>query len=1173
MSQRWMKRLSWISVIVIVSLMGATLLPGYSDAYAADKAKKELFNSRQEVVELRTENSKTFIKGDGKTYIQEEYLEPVHYQEDGAWKEIDNQVVAVSGTKALDPELPYINKANKFRIGFAKQSKSKKLVRFQLGKAKVDFHLIDGANVPAQTKNNKVSYKGIYPETDLVYHTDNSGVKEEWILHKYNGKSTFTMGMNVQHAKPVPQKDGSIQFVDSKGKALFTIPRPVMVDAKDSISHDVKLELRTEGNKTYLDVKADEEWLKDPKRAYPVAIDPSLTIQGTNDTYDAFVGNKDTTVQGTNYGSLTYLITGTYTDYGITRSFIKFQLQPLLSGAQISSARLYLNQYSTVANQQVNLYPVTSNWSSSSVTWNNQPSIGSLLSSTTVGGAGEYSWDLTSLARGWYSGTTKNYGVSLRHQTETNDRKSFRSSDYATDPTQKPKLVITYTISPLGEEPFWTSAATNVNTYNGNFYLPESDLNIPGRGIPASVSRAYNSRANTSGLFGYGWTSNIEQHLYDSGDGPIQYKDADGTLHSFTPNGDGTYDTSQVLQLELKKNADGTYTLTDASQNQYIFTTTGYIWKMIDPNENTTTINYSGALPIRITDASNRISTITYDANNRISRITDPASRTIEYSYNASGDLISVTKKDAAGTSLSTVTYEYETNHNLKGFTDPNGNKKTVTYTADDKVQTLAYPITVGGSVQTATTTFAYDTVNKLTTVTDPKGTKTLYTHNDYGNVVQITQDPAGLNYKQTFTYNNENQLVSQKDANANAANSSATYNYTYDANGNLTKVTNPLNETTTTTYDENNNPIKETDANGNTTTNEYDDKTNQTSTTDPAEKSSATKYDAYGNVIEETSAMSPGSNLANNGSFELDRNADNWPDDWETKAGTATFSWASPGLTTDGVTLGSRSVKISNPQTSAAVGGKLIPYNPAKTYVFSGNVKTVNANGQGTIYVFGYKDGVYQNIAYRSASITGNQDSTRLHVVIHPGDFPAGINQLQIRAYVSAGGKIGDYYFDGLQVEEEFNGAYNVLENGDLERDSDPADNIPDRWLADGSMEISTGVDGIDTTEKHAGNHSFRIVGKSALWKSLRQDVKLSGGAGALLTVSGFSKVQNPNPNGGIYGYIIETYSGTTLQETFTFHFNKSRSHDWEHKTAQIKTTKAFDNIKVYYEYSQQSG
>lgn len=54
---------------------------------------------------------------------------------------------------------------------------------------------------------------------------------------------------------------------------------------------------------------------------------------------------------------------------------------------------------------------------------------------------------------------------------------------------------------------------------------------------------------------------------------------------------------------------------------------------------------------------------------------------------------------------------------------------------------------------------------------------------------------------------------------------------------------------------------------------------------------------------------------------------------------------------------------------------------------------------------------------------------------------------------------------------------------------------------------------------------------------------------------------------------YIIETYSGTTKQETFTFNFDKSKSHDWQHRTAEIKATKAFDNIKVFYEYSQQAG
>jgi YD repeat-containing protein len=76
-----------------------------------------------------------------------------------------------------------------------------------------------------------------------------------------------------------------------------------------------------------------------------------------------------------------------------------------------------------------------------------------------------------------------------------------------------------------------------------------------------------------------------------------------------------------------------------------------------------------------------------------------------------------------------------------------------------------------------------------------------------------------------------------------------------------------------------------------------------------------------------------------------------------------------------------------------------------------------------------------------------------------------------------------------------------------------------------------------------------------------------------ASFTISGFSKVTNPNPKGGIYGYIVETYKGTSKQETFTFHFDRSKSHDWQHKTAQIQTSKPFDNLKVYYEYSQQAG
>jgi YD repeat-containing protein len=628
MNARWRKTMKWISTVTAGALLSITVLFDASVAFAAEKAGKAAQppKVRRELVQMRTENSKTYLQPDGKTYVMEQYLSPIHYKENGVWHDIDNKVEAASGEKALDPELSYANKANRFRVGFAKQSKAGKLVRFKLGGAHADFRLVNGENVPAKVSGNTVTYAGVYPGTDLVYHVGSTGVKEEWVLHEYKGQSVFTMELNVKNAKAEKQKDGSITFKDGKGNREFTIPRPVMVDANDLISRDISLELRQEGAKTYLDLKADEKWLQDPKRKYPVILDPTLEIQGTNNTFDAFVSEANPT---TNFGLEPFLITGTHTDYGKTRSFIKFDLQPLLSGAQITSARLYLNQYMTVANQQVDLYPVTSDWTSTTVTWNMQPTIGSLLSSTTVGDVGEYSWDLTSLAQGWYAGTTKNYGVSLRHQVETNDRKSFRSSDYAVDPTKKPKLVITYTISPLGEEDFWTTSATNVNTYNGNFYLPQTDVQIPGRGVPATVDRHYNSRSTFSGIFGYGWTSNIEQRLIDSGNGPIQYIDEDGTVHSFTPNGDGTYKTSAVLQLELVKNGDGTYDLTTADQTKYHFNTSGKLVQITDSNNNTTTITYTGSNPTTITDASGRQVTLTFDANNRVTKVTDPANRTV----------------------------------------------------------------------------------------------------------------------------------------------------------------------------------------------------------------------------------------------------------------------------------------------------------------------------------------------------------------------------------------------------------------------------------------------------------------------------------------------------------------------------------------------------------------
>ncbi len=140
----------------------------------------------------------------------------------------------------------------------------------------------------------------------------------------------------------------------------------------------------------------------------PIAVDPTLTIQGASTTFDTFVANGSA-YQSSDLHLNASLFTGTDSTYGITRSLVQFQLSPLLSGAQIQSANLTLNQYLTSTNTEaVDVYPITFTWTSSTATWNNAPAIGTKLSTTNVTAAGAYNFDVTSLAKDWYNGVKSN---------------------------------------------------------------------------------------------------------------------------------------------------------------------------------------------------------------------------------------------------------------------------------------------------------------------------------------------------------------------------------------------------------------------------------------------------------------------------------------------------------------------------------------------------------------------------------------------------------------------------------------------------------------------------------------------------------------------------------------------------------------------------------------------
>ena len=89
----------------------------------------------KEIIEKRTATTKTFDKGNG-TYAMELYSAPVHYLENGTWKDIDSNIKQNSTGD-------FENTANRFKAKFAPKSKSPNLFSFEYDGAKVTYSLAE----------------------------------------------------------------------------------------------------------------------------------------------------------------------------------------------------------------------------------------------------------------------------------------------------------------------------------------------------------------------------------------------------------------------------------------------------------------------------------------------------------------------------------------------------------------------------------------------------------------------------------------------------------------------------------------------------------------------------------------------------------------------------------------------------------------------------------------------------------------------------------------------------------------------------------------------------------------------------------------------------------------------------------------------------------------------
>ncbi|OQY44697.1 MAG: hypothetical protein B6247_29910 [Candidatus Parabeggiatoa sp. nov. 2] len=262
-------------------------------------------------------------------------------------------------------------------------------------------------------------------------------------------------------------------------------------------------------------------------------------------------------------------------------------------------------------------------------------------------------------------------------------------------------------------------------------------------------------------------------------------------------------------------------------QSRQTFDAEGNLTGLTDPNSHQTTFQFdnngrlvdetsaSGGRVRYSYNARDLLATLTnargqqrqfeYDVVGRLTSLTD-ADGTVSYTYDDNDNVLTVT--DASGT----ISREYDALNRVVKYTDSQGNTLQYAYDAVGNLETLTYPD--GKQVF-----YEYDAADQLTLLTDWAGRKTRYAYDANGRLVEVVR-PNGT--RMTYTYNVAGQLVQQKDVASDgkvirhkeqvvpepapfpfipatmtytSANRLATYNgeaVTFDADGNMT--VGPLN-------------------------------------------------------------------------------------------------------------------------------------------------------------------------------------------------------------------------------------------------------------------------------------------------------------------------------------------------------------------------------------------
>lgn len=357
------------------------------------------------------------------------------------------------------------------------------------------------------------------------------------------------------------------------------------------------------------------------------------------------------------------------------------------------------------------------------------------------------------------------------------------------------------------------------------------------------------------------WTydslGNVTSHTDPAGHTTTATYDASGNLTSFTnANGDTTdltYNSLGEVTSETSPSGQVVYQATYNSSGQmltsddvsgttsYTYTPAGQVATVTNPDGGVTSYTYdSSGDNISVTSPGNQTTQMSYNSMGLVTSTTAPSGAVTSYTYDSDGRLLTVTDGDGHVTTTDT----YNSDGELATQTDGLGNTYSYTYTPTGQPASVTRP---DGTV----VSYTYNADGQLTGVDVPDGSGPSYTYNAFGQLTGATNSDSTV----ALTYLPDGQTATQTTSFTGTPQPAVTLNYSYDAAGNRTSLTDPAG-TTTYGYNSNSQLTSITDPTGGVFGFSYDTGGSLVGLTRPNGVDDLMAYDPSINLLSKTSTL-----------------------------------------------------------------------------------------------------------------------------------------------------------------------------------------------------------------------------------------------------------------------------------------------------------------------------